>query len=200
MNDEKLESLLRAAGRAAVEGPSAEPLSAESGLAGRVRYLRVQRQRRRRAGVGLAAMALLGVTFWGLFHPGSPTPLADRPNPPRPSAIDVEQLKARIAAIDAEVEQRLRRVEQLRQRQRVHTELAELRNQPQPPNPLQTARMEIERTALLLVDDAEYRADFASGDVAAQQYRRVLELFPHTTAAQTARKRLETLSIEKGDL
>ena len=196
MNDERLETLLRTAGRAAVEPPPAAP-----GLAGRVRCLHVQRQRRRRAGVGLAvAMVLLGVTFWGVFHPGSRTPLADRPDPPGVSAAEVARLDARIAAIDAEVALRQRRVEQLRKRQRLHTELAEVLSRPQPPDPLETARMQIERTALLLVDHAEYRADATGSDATARQYRRVLELFPHTTGAHTAQERLKKLSIEKGDL
>ncbi len=198
MNDQKLESLLRAAGQTVVEPPRAAPE-----LAARVRRLHGQRQRRRQAAVGLAAAAgLLGVIFWGAFRPGAP--IADRPDPQptpqRPTVAEVEQLKAEIAALDAEAERRHRRVEQMLLRQRRHDELAELIDRPVPPDPLRNARMEIERTAFLLVDHAQHRAVATGNDAAARQYRQVLELFPHTTGAQAARKLLKELSIENGDL
>ncbi len=154
-------------------------------------------------------MVLLGSVLSWVLYRTTPTPSPDasvagrpdpRPMPPRLSAADLQRLRAEIAALDAEAEQRLRRVRQMTRRQLLHDRLYEVLSETQPPDPLEAARIQIETTALLLVDHAEYRAAAAGSDATAAQYRQVLELFPHAAAAKVAQERLDQLSIEKGDL
>ena len=205
MNDERLESLLRAAGRL----PDPLPPSRRD-LADRVRR-RYRRGRRARqvSSAGIAAMLLLGgaVSAWFFMAAAvhaPDAPVADGPNLPgetnHPSPQQRERLLAEIARLDAEATRRHRKVERMLQGATTVRPFAEPAWQPEVPDPLELARIEIEKTAFLLVDYAQRRSISADSDAVAQEYRRVVELFPHTNAAKTARKKLSQLSIEKGDL
>lgn len=205
MNDHTLESLLEAAGRSVAEAP-APP----SELAARVRRRHARRRHRRRVSAGVAAaMVLLGGTLAITFRPTPPklqpvAPIAERPeSPPTPQRLsdaDIEQLQAELAALEAEVERRRRHIRQMLDRQQRHDQLIALLNERPPSDPLETARITLEKTAFRLVYRAEHRSALSGADAAREQYRQVVELFPNTAAAAIAREQLRRPAIEKGDL
>lgn len=206
MNDESLESVLREAGRSAAKPPDARP-----DLADRVRQLHQRRRRARRAAAtGVMGMLLLGsAVLWRLAPPGrlqtqdaSVAGRASRPDETTSLAAEqIERLRAEIARLDAEARrqryaaERMIRAEDLRNQM-----ITRFQQALQQPDSLELAGIEMEKTAFLLVDHAERRAALAQNDAAENEYRRILRLFPDTRAAQTARRRLEQLSIQKGDL
>lgn len=204
IDDASLKELLRAAGRSGAPPPHALP-----DLADRVHQLRT---RRRRALGGLLTTAvLLAGTTWAAYHAIGPTPTANnptvrRPEPARrvqtPSADDedVARLRAEIAALAAEARWRKEVVKEITQRERLREQLARLANVFNEPDPLEVARIEIEKTAFLLVDHADQQARVLPEGSAADEYRRIAEQFPNTNAARTARGKLSKLLIEKGEL
>jgi len=209
VNDHMLESLLEAAGRSVADTPAPS-----SELADRVRRRHARRQHRRKqrrrlsAGVA-AAMVLLGGTLAIAFRPTPPgpqpdAPIAERPEPPptprRVSDSDLEKMQAELAALEAEVERRRRHVRQMLDRRQRHDQLLALLNKRPPSDPLETARITLEKTAFRLVYRAEHRSALAGADAAREQYRQVVELFPNTAAAAIAREQLRRPAVEKGDL
>lgn len=207
MNDESLEALLESAGRSAVPPPGDRPE-----LAKVVRRL-YARRRRRRAAAGLGVgMVLLGGVLSAVFWPGSAihngdATIAELPGPPPgppsapqpPSAQDVRQLRAEIAALGAEATRRHRLVRETVRRQRLHDKVYEILTAAEGPDPLEMAHVQLEKTAFLLVDHARRQAVSAGTEAAAEQYRRVVRLFPDTRAAETAREKLRQLPTDKGD-
>ncbi len=206
MDDASLKELLRAAGRS--EGP---PPNVRPDLADCVRRLRARRRRTRNVLGGLlAAAVLLGASTWMVYHAVGPTrttnnPIADGTKPSQDVRLpspedDVEQLRAEIAELAAEAQRRQRVVEEMTRRQRSRRQIARFQKYLDQPDPLEVARIEIEKTAFLLVDHAEQRSLSSRDDFPAEEYRRVVEHFPGTNAARTAEKKLSQLKIEKGDL
>jgi len=158
----------------------------------------------------LAAAVLLGVSTWMVYHAVGPTrttnnPIADGTSPsqevPLPSPEDdVQRLRAEIAELAAEAQRRQGVVEEMTRRQRSRRQIARFQKYLDQPDPLEVARIEIEKTAFLLVEHVQQQSVLSPDSSPAEEYRRILEHFPGTNAARTAKKELSQLKIEKGDL
>ncbi|OHB66693.1 MAG: hypothetical protein A2V70_01940 [Planctomycetes bacterium RBG_13_63_9] len=208
MNDDYLESLLRDAGRR-----FAQPSQPRAELADRVRRLHRQRLRRRNVAGGSLVVILLivGVTS-AFFLPGGSTPLtkvpvARRPEPSpavgRLSAEEVGRLRAEMAQLAAEAERRHQAVRRMIREQHLRRQIALVQRSSVGPNPEELAQISLEKTAFIVLDYAERRSGDAGGtegDQRETEYRRIVECFPNTKAAETAKMKLHELSIEKGDL
>jgi TolA-binding protein len=203
MDDARLQGLLRAAGRS-----ETSPLDLPLDLADRVRRLRDRRRRTRTALGGLLATAVLlaGIT-WMVYCAVGPNqeanhPVADHTKPPDTgpgfSPRDAQRLRAEIAQLAAEARQREQAIEEMTRRQRLREETARLERQASRPDPLEVARIEIEKTAFLMIDHAQQQPLLSPGSSAAEEYRRVLERFPGTKAARNAEKELRQLNNKKG--
>jgi len=199
VNDDRLEALLRAAGESA-----APPPEATAGLAERVRGLQARRARNRKlAGGAAAAVALLIVAicvesrtslqlvirFGNGNRETADRPAADEGGSP----LDAEGIKAELVRLDTEARQRQQAVQAMILADAGQAALARAEPQIDTPGPLDLVRIEHEKTAFLLVDRAEQIGARAQGRAAADEYRRVVELFPNTHAARVARERLKTL-------
>jgi hypothetical protein len=205
MDDASFQELLRAAGRS-----QPPPPTMPSDLAQRVRRLHSRRRRRRAALGGLAAaVALLGGISWAVHYTVGPIQRADdslahHTGPavtgPDSAAEDVQRQRAEMAALAARAQRRVQIVEELTRQQRFLRQMADLERQFSRPDPLEAARIEMEKTAFLLVDHARQQSLLPRGTSPADEYRRILEHFPGTNGARTAEKRLRQLKLEKGDL
>ncbi|MHC4180423.1 MAG: hypothetical protein ACYSWU_23215, partial [Planctomycetota bacterium] len=164
IDDASLQQLLRAAGRSEAPPPGVPP-----DLADRVRRLRAHRHRTRRALGGLlAASVLLAGATGAVYYAVGPRERADhsiaegRKAPqavPAPSPEDdVQRLRAEIAALAAEARRRERVIEEVTRRQRLREQIARLEKPFNQPDPLEVVRLEIEKTAFLLVSHAETRS------------------------------------------
>ena len=151
---------------------------------------------------------LLGGVGPAFYYARQPIPSPDTLATRRPDSAQsaetlagdtIERLRARIAELGAEAERRQQVARQMIRRQRLHRRIAGLEQELEEPNPLELARIEIEKTAFLLVDRAEQHAKGARADSARDEYRRILTLFPKTNAAKTAQEQLDQSSVEKGD-
>jgi hypothetical protein len=206
IDDSSLQQLLRAAGRSGAPPPDVRP-----DLADRVHRLHARRRRARKALGGLLAMTvLLAGATWMVYHAVGPArttnnSVADRTKPSDgvrdvSPADEVQRLRAEIAELAAEARRRERVIEEVIRRQRLREQIAHLERQFNQPDPLEVVRLEIEKTAFLLVNHAETRSfsspDSSSGD----EYRRILEYFPGTNGARTAQMKLKELNTNEGDL
>ena len=206
IDDASLKELLRAAGRSGAPPPGVPP-----DLADRVYRLSARRRTARRALGGLlATTVLLAGATWMVYHAVDParttnnsvagrTKPSDRVQDVSPGD-DVQRLRAEIAELAAEGRWRKEVVQEITQRERLREQLARLANAFNEPDPLEVARIEIEKTAFLLVDHADQQARVLPEGSAADEYRRIAEQFPNTNAARTARGKLSKLLIEKGEL
>lgn len=205
MNDESLHRLLRDAGRD--PGPLPQP---RPDLPDRVRHLAARRRRRRRLKTAsAAAVLLLGAVLWPLLRTGGPPAQTERAvadvatteqEAESLPAKEIERLLAEVARLDAEVQRRQETVRQMLLEKRLHAQSQRDARQWGRPDDLELARVEIEKTAFLLVEYADQQTLFTASDDAARQYERILKHFPHTKAAATAQEKLENLVIEKGTL
>jgi len=206
LDDRSLEELLQAAGDAA-EPPSELPPD----LARRVRQLHARRRRTRQT----TTAAFLGILLTAgvlssMFYPRPPLQAPQRPmagtqdpqpdRPARMSAEEVERLLARIERLDAEARERRRAVERLIRQERATRQLIDSFREPPGPDPLELARIEIEKTAFLLVARAEQQTASSPDEFPARQYRRIIEHFPNTRGARIAQEKLSQFPNEKGDL
>ena len=194
MKADPIDELLRRADRAAGEPPVPDD------LAGRVR----RKARRRRlaaisAGVGVAVLlATVAVALW----PGRPQ--TSRPTAQAPKAAsheEVTRLRAKIAGLRAEADSRAAVVNQMLARLRQQDDhLEDLQRQLDRPDPLAEVRRQIDRTAYIMVYQADHsRGELGFVDSPEQTYRRVIELFPDSRWADVARKRITEMQSGKGD-
>ena len=206
IDDASLQELLRAAGRSGASPPDVPP-----DLADRVYRLSARRRRARRALGGLlATTALLAGATWMVYHAVGPTrttnrSVADRTKPSDrvrdvAPGDDVQRLRAEIAELAAEARRRKGFVQEMIYRERLREQIDRLEEHFDEPDPMEVARIQLEKTAFLLVDHAEMQSASSAGGSAADEYRRILEYFPGTNGAQTAEKRLNQFKLEKGDL
>ena len=160
-------------------------------------------------GSALAAIfvsgGLLSAFLYGSNLTGAPdVPVARRPEPqPARNVLrpeDVARLRAEIARLGAQAEKTRQTVGQLLGAQRRWELASETQRERETLNPWELARIEVEKTAFLLVDFADERATGAEGEFPADAYRRVIELFPDTNAARKARGKLDQSLIREGDL
>jgi tetratricopeptide (TPR) repeat protein len=182
MTKDKIENLLRTVDQMA--GP-AKPVSAN--LAAVVRR-RAHRRRTVRIAAPIAAVvaALAAVGVWSLATTSSET-LQDQT---RLVAIEtqIEQLQARTDATLKLIQEVLEKERQQRKLAELEAELASIRD------PLEEVKEQIEKTAFILVYQADRMYQQRNQrDSALAAYNRVIELFPQTRSAQTARQRLSQM-------
>ncbi len=197
MNDQSLDDLLRAAGHGL-----AWPEEARPDLAERVLRLHSRRRRRRRAVGGVAVMLLIGGVAWvGLsWFDLSRQPQLAEPHTPQP-ATRPELLRAELARLDAEARRRRAAAMRLLDVQQPAADPQDAAPQAAAePEPVGLMDEELEKAAFLMVDYAQNRVARGQEDLATAEYRRVVQLFPNTSAAETARKSLTRTSPEEGDL
>ncbi len=206
IDDPSLQELLRAVGRSGAPPPGVLP-----DLADRVYRLSARRRRARRALGGLlATIVLLAGATWMVYHAVGPTRTTNHSVAGRTKPSDrvqdvspgdeVQRLRAEIAELAAEARRRKRFVQEMIYRERLREQTARWERDFDRPDPLEVARIEIEKTAFLLVDHADQRARVLPEGSAAEEYRWIAEQFSNTNAARTARGRLNKLLIEKGEL
>ena len=189
MNDDRWESLLRAA------RPSACPQPAPSaGLAERVRGLQARRSRRRKLAAGAAALGvLLGMAVYGVLTLNGLRETRDQDVAAgHKSAPDPEAIKAEIARLEAEARERQQAVRKMILADAARAVSARVQPEEYTPSPAELVGIEREKTAFLLVDRATQIGARAQA-AAAAEYRRVVKLFPNTQAARAAEERLKTL-------
>jgi hypothetical protein len=163
---------------------------------------RVQRAARRRTNVRRATggVAILAITAAGIFwleHAQSRRPQIVQV----PPKVNVQQIRLELVQYEEQANQHMLIVERLlqdekqaRQRKRIER----LASQPHVDVAIESQR---DQTAQILVDRAD-RLLQHQGDVEQAQaaYERVIELFPATPAAQTARLRLDNLKAKEAFL
>ncbi|MBN1510871.1 MAG: hypothetical protein JXB13_02565 [Phycisphaerae bacterium] len=196
-----LARLIRDADAAARPG---RPLA--DGLADRVRRKAQRRTRTRAAGVAASALLLMGLGGWWLLGtaPGN-TQIASpgEPKPPAvtPTAADPAELRAEIGRLESEIRTRGAAVDALLACEKNRARLAVLQRELDRPDPLEELRGQIAGVADVALESAERRC--GSGVVStacAAGYKRIVDLFPQTPAADTARQRLNEIETSPGDM
>jgi len=182
MTEDRIENLLRTADQMA--GP-AKPVSAN--LAATVRR-RAHRRRTIRFVTPIAAAiaVLAAVGVWSLATKTTETPR----NQTRLVSIETQlaQLQARTDATLKLIEEVLERERQQRKLAELEAKLASIRD------PLEEVQEQVEKTAFILVYQADRMYEQRNQrDSALATYNRVIELFPRTRSAQTARERLSEI-------
>jgi hypothetical protein len=149
------------------------------------------RELRTRRGIALASSAAAAIflaigvtTLWRANMPGQPVGV-------RPTDIMRLQRAADSRASIA------RRIAELRQRDE---RLAALQAEAARPDPVQRAQLEVDQTALTLLQQGDhlYR-ELGLDRPAADSYHRAVRLFPQTRWAAVAQQRLAEMTKEKGD-
>ena len=179
MTRDKIENLLRTADQMA--GPAK---SASANLAAVVRC----RARRRRtiriaAPIAAAVLALAAVGVWSLATTSTEIPQEQT----RLVSIEVQ-----LAQLEARTDATLKLIQEVLEKERQQRKLAELQAQlASIGDPLEEVKEQIEKTAFILVYQADRMyQDRNQKDSALATYNRVIELFPQTRSAQTAKQRL----------
>jgi len=210
-NDPMLEQLLREAGRTP-EPPVDLPVD----LAGRVRAL--HRRRRGRAATaataGVAMLLAVAVPAYRYFGPAHDRTIVDAPAPPDAdaphrspgddngddNAAEIARLQRELLQIRTELHAKESAVRLSLDAWRRGNQRDELRRELSKPDPWQLARVEIEKTAFLLVDHVD-RQDPQSllPDERQAAYRQVVEFFPETHWGVVAQSRLRE-PPNQGDL
>ncbi len=142
-------------------------------------------------------MLLIGGVAWvGLSRVNlSRQPQLAEPHTPQPT-LQAELLRAELARLDAEARRRHEAAMQLLDAQQpAAVPKADVESEP-----VGLMDEQLEKAAFLMVDYAQNRVARGQEDLASAEYRRVVQLFPNTSAAETARKSLTRTSPEEGDL
>jgi len=190
MNEKRIESLLQRADDAA-----GEPVFGVISAAGMRR--RVHRRRIIRTGASLAAAAVVALTIvLAAFCVRTKVP---PPEPRRIASLEeqVEQLQARTDATLRLVQEVLEKDRRQRRLAALEAELASI------PDPRQQIEQEVDRTAFLLIYQADrlYR-ELNQTESAVAAYKELIQLFPNNRWADVARERLsqiERRQINKSD-
>ena len=182
MTEDRIENLLRTADQMA--GP-AKPVYANLTAAVRRRAHR-RRKRNLVASVAAAATILIAVGVWSLVTRTTETPQDQK----RLVSIETQlaQLQARTDATLKLIQEVLEKERQQRKLAELEAKLASIRD------PLEEVQEQVEKTAFILVYQADRMyQDRNQKDSAVQTYNRVIELFPQTRSAQTAKQRLSEI-------
>jgi hypothetical protein len=175
------------------------------GLADRVRRKAAGRARTRAslAGFSILVLIVLGVTWpWGASRDAST--VASRSEGPVPVAIepkarDPAELRAEIDRLASEIRTREAVVEALVAYEENRNRLASLRRELDRPDPLAELDAQIVSVADLALQSAERRCGSGKAVTAcAAAYKRIVDLFPRTPAAGTAKQRLRELDDPSG--
>jgi hypothetical protein len=182
MTEDKIENLLRTADQMA--GP-AKPVSAN--LAATVR--RRARHRHIRniiTPIAVAAGILIGVGLWSLF-----TTLDERTD----ERQRITSLETQLAQLQARTDATLKFIHEVLKNERQQRKLAELQAKlANIRDPLEEVQEQVEKTAFILVYQADRMYQQRNQkDRAVQTYNRVIERFPRTRSAQTAKQRLSEI-------
>jgi hypothetical protein len=175
MNDTQFQNLLKDAA-----GDGQRQMRSPADLAGRVRRRAATRRQSRRVGCAVAAVAIVIVGVRWAMHPASPPLQSDRPSI---AALrqEIESLRAEAADRNAVVELYLEHERQWQHRP--------------PPPALAMVRQEQERSAWIVMQQAQrMERELDLPQSARKEYQRVVQLFPDSTMAFAARRRLAEIS------
>ncbi len=174
------------------------------GLADQVRRRALRRTRTRATGVAASVLLLMGLGGWWLLStaPGN-THVASsgESNPPAvtPTAADPAELRAEIDRLESEIRTREAAVDALLVCEKNRTRLAVLQRELDRPDPLEELRDQIAGVADMALESAERRCGSRAVSTAcAARYKRIVDLFPQTPAADTARQRLNEIETSTG--
>jgi hypothetical protein len=148
---------------------------------------------RRIAGASATIAALLVMTGVAVFHRGPTPPPPAAPQMVTISQAEVEQLRARLAALEKKLAVQKARLELLADaRQNPWEKPAVSAETLLPPEDL--AHIEWEQIATMVMIRAERLAETKRNREAAAEYRRIIDDFPATSLVDTAKKQLQQLT------
>ncbi|MHC4620431.1 MAG: tetratricopeptide repeat protein [Planctomycetota bacterium] len=182
MTKDKIEHVLRTADQMA--GP-AKPVSANLASAVRRRAPR-RRTIRTVTPIAAAVAALAAVGIWHLAAGTAETPQ---------DQTRLVSIETQLAQLEARTDATLKLIQGVLERERQQRKLAELQAKlANIRDPLEEVQEQIEKTAFILVYQADRMyQERNQKDSAVQTYNRVIELFPQTRSAQTAKQRLSEI-------
>ncbi|MCP4251333.1 MAG: hypothetical protein GY778_30220 [bacterium] len=189
MTGDPLQDLLREA-----DATASEPPTGPADLTSAVLRLARRRQRVRRVvGAGSATAALLiglglAVSNWDAL-------VGSSPGGPVVTMSDTQEQEQRLRREIADLRARADAAEALAQRMitlgRRRADLAALERKLRAPDPLESARQQLDRTPAIMVRSAvRLQHEYGLVASAAEAYRRTMNLFPDSPWAQVARRRL----------
>ena len=182
MTEDKIKNLLREADKMATSPmPVCTHLTdAVRRRAGRKRLINVA------APITTAVMLLLALGIWRL---------TSRPAETTQEQKRIALLEARLQQLQVRTDSTLNLIHQILDHERRQRRLKELKARlASIPHPLEEIRKEADRTAFILVYQADrmYR-ELNQKDSAVRNYKRVIELFPQTRSAEVAKQRLSEI-------
>jgi tetratricopeptide (TPR) repeat protein len=187
MDNDRLEKLLQAADKSA-GGALYKP----DNLAGSVRR-RYHRRRIKMIVSPVVILVLAGLCIFTIMKNTGPKPLT------------AEQVSAQIQDLNKRVDATLNLVRDVLERQRsleriakLDAQLAEFRD------PIEKLNQDINKTAFILVSSADKMHDELNDtDSAVKAYNQVIELFPQTPSAESARQKLlkiQNITVNKNNM
>jgi hypothetical protein len=185
MSEDKIRNLLQRADETA-----GEPAGVSAHLSVTIRRRAGHRRFAKRLALAAAAVVLLtGAGVWHFTTKDAGTKAEQE----RVAAIEVqiEQLQARTDATLSLIREVLDKEHSQSRLDKLEAELASIRD------PLEEISREVDRTAFILVYQANRMYEHNQQASAVQAYRRVIELFPENRWAETARMRLSEITKRK---
>jgi hypothetical protein len=153
---------------------------------------RILRRARRRIIQRNATMLLAALFVCGLAFEISRRPHPAQP-PARLNAARLVEIRTELARLDADAERELRLVAELQKHQALQPRLDGSFDDPMPPYALARVDEARNRTALILLREADrVAADPATRSQAGDLYLRTVQLFPATPAGRVAARRLKS--------
>jgi hypothetical protein len=149
-----------------------------------------RRMVRRTAGASAAVAVLLAAAGVAILSRGPAAPPPAAPQIASASQAEVEQLRARLAALEKELAVQKARLELLADARQTPQEKTAVSLLP----PEATAQIEWEQIATIVLLRAERLAETKRKQEAAVEYRRIIDDFPATSLVDTARKQLQQLT------
>ena len=203
MNDDRIEQLIRQA------DASADTPRAPGDLAGRVerKYRRRQRVRRTATLCGAVGVVALGVGVWQMAgnsddRSGSRGSIARTDDATLTPALSLQGRGGRIAEVEAELAELRAKIamheaviERLLADEKHRRHMAEARAILAQPDPIEQLDRQMDRTAYIIVLYANRKLElYDLRESAAEDYRRVIELFPDSHWADVARQNLNDMN------
>jgi hypothetical protein len=185
MTEDRIGNLLQQADQMA--GSAAAPANLTAVVRRRARWRRTIRMA---APVGAAVAALAAVGVWSLATGTGKT------------AQDQERfvsIETQLAQLQARTDATLKLIQDVLEKERQQRKLAELKAKlANIGDPLEEVQEQVEKTAFILVYQADRMYQQRNQrDSALATYNRVIELFPQTRSAQTARERLSEIRTNR---
>jgi hypothetical protein len=184
IREEQLDAWLREAADA-VPAAVQSPDTVSAGV-----YRKLRRRMVRRIGGASAVVAiLLAAAGIAVFHRGP----AAAPQVAAASPAEVEQLRARLAALEKELAVQKTRLELLADARQTPSAKPAISAEALLP-PEAAAQIEWEQIATIVLLRAERLAETKRKQEAAVEYRRIIDDFPATSLVDTAKKQLQQLT------